>query len=157
MKDLRAKLQATADEIVKIIAEKDAAYGSSWKDHGGFSAFFNLHRKYSRVENMAQQEKFDLFSAMHIYPDGPDSLIDLIAYALLTLSETYTPEGYVDPEDRGPEPEECQTMMYIQCGHVAQCGRCGDDAKKIEDDGAGPEYVNQDRTGIDPWPRGLGP
>ena len=95
---LRIKLQAIADEVVEVLAVKDDQYGSSWKSYGGFSAFFNLDRKFSRVQNMSQEQKFDLFAAIHMNPDGPDALKDLIGYALLTLSETYEPPGYVDPE-----------------------------------------------------------
>jgi len=122
VKDLRVKLQAIADEIVNTIVEKDVSYGSSWKSHGGFSAFFNLDRKYSRLQNMAQNEKYDLFSAVLANDDGPDTLQDLIAYALLTLTETYNPPGYVDPEEEGIRDE---------------------DDKRDVDDGAGPDYVNQ--------------
>ena len=104
MKDLRSNLQAIANEIVDTIIKKDEAYGSSWKSHGGFSAFFNLDRKYSRLQNMAQQEKYDLFSAILANKDGPDTLQDLIAYAMLTLTETYSPPGYVDTEDGGVRP-----------------------------------------------------
>ena len=89
--NLRNKLQWIADEIVEILAVKDDAYGSSWKSHGGFSAFFQLDRKYSRIERMAKASHYDLFMAMLDYPDGPDTMKDLIGYALLTLSETYDP------------------------------------------------------------------
>lgn len=92
------KMLAIAKEIVTTIEVKDKAYGSSWMAHGGFSAFFNLDRKYSRVENMAAEQNYDLFAAMEIYPDGPDALKDLIAYALLTLTEKYDPPGWADGE-----------------------------------------------------------
>ena len=88
---LRARLQTTADEIVRILSIKDDQYGSSWKAYGGFSAFFNLQRKWSRIENMSQEQKYDLFTAVHVNPDGPDALKDLVGYSLLTLSETYEP------------------------------------------------------------------
>lgn len=101
----KERLQAIADEIVQTIIEKDEAYGSSWKDHGGFSAFFNLHRKYSRVEHGAEQFQYDLFKSTIELDEGVDSLQDLVAYALLTLTEVYDPEtvgepgpGYVDQD-----------------------------------------------------------
>lgn len=98
------KMLATTKEIVTTIEVKDKAYGSSWKSHGGFSAFFNLDRKYSRVENMAQEEDWDIFTAMVANPvDGPDALKDLVAYALLILSETYSPPGWDDDGEPGRE------------------------------------------------------
>lgn len=91
----KEKMLLTTQEIITTIEIKDVAYGSSWKAHGGFSAFFNLDRKYSRVQNMAEEQNFDLFKAMEVHPEsGPDALKDLIAYALLTLAETYDPPGW---------------------------------------------------------------
>lgn len=119
--ELRNKLQWIADEIVEILAEKDDAYGSSWKSRGGFSAFFQLDRKFSRIEQMAEASKYDIFMAMLDYTDGPDTMKDLIGYALLTLSETYDPaqgvvaevpttpymfEGKSLVSRRHPEPDE---------------------------------------------------
>lgn len=97
----KERLQQIADEIVQTIIKKDEAYGSSWKDHGGFSAFFNLHRKYSRVEHGASQFQYDLFKSTIELEEGKDSLEDLVAYALLTLVEVTETEGeatsaYVD-------------------------------------------------------------
>jgi len=89
------KMLLTMQEIITTIEIKDKAYGSSWMSHGGFSAFFNLDRKYSRVETMAEAERFDIFKAMELNDvSGPDALKDLIAYALLILSETYDPIGW---------------------------------------------------------------
>lgn len=94
----KERLQKIADEIVQTIIKKDEAYGSSWKSHGGYSAFFNLDRKYSRVEAGASQFQYDLFKATIELEEGRDSLEDLIAYALLTLMETSETEGEPGPE-----------------------------------------------------------
>ena len=102
--ELRQKLQDTADEIVRILAEKDDAYGSSWKSRGGYSAFFQLDRKWSRLEQMAEGSKYDIFMAILDYQDGPDTLKDLIGYALLILSETYEPPRNASHLDHGGEP-----------------------------------------------------
>lgn len=102
--ELKQKLQDTADEIVRILEEKDDAYGSSWKSRGGFSAFFQLDRKWSRLENMAEEHNYDLFAAINGYVDGPDALLDLIGYALLALSETYDPPKSLLPLDASGEP-----------------------------------------------------
>ena len=93
----KERLQKIADEIVQTIIKKDEAYGSSWKSHGGYSAFFNLDRKYSRVEAGAEQFQFDLFKATIELEEGRDSLEDLIAYALLTLMETSSESGTERP------------------------------------------------------------
>ena len=119
--ELRKKLQAIADEVVEILAEKDDSYGSSWKAHGGFSAFFNLDRKFSRIETMAENQQYDLFEAITIEIDGPDALKDLIGYALLTLSETYTPGNGIEVTETVPTP------------HLDQTGE------------PGPDYVDQDK------------
>lgn len=131
-KELRARLQATADEIVEILAEKDDAYGSSWKSKGGFSAFFQLDRKYSRIEQMTEHQGYDVFKAMTTFPDGTDTLKDLIGYALLILSETYEPPSKIFTV-RG-----CAKMLETRatCGSVLFCEEC-------EGQEPGREYVDQ--------------
>ncbi len=114
----KERLQKIADEIVQTIIKKDEAYGSSWKSHGGYSAFFNLDRKYSRVEAGAEQFQFDLFKATIELEEGRDSLEDLIAYALLTLMETYTV----------PMPNRLHAILDLD-----QSGE------------PGPDYVDQDK------------
>lgn len=84
--DLR-KLRVASDEIIDLIVKKNPAYGGSWKAHGGYSAFFNLDRKWSRVQTAASRCHFDVFEAMEKHPDTVDALKDLIAYSLLSLCE----------------------------------------------------------------------
>ena len=122
----REKLQKIADEIVQIIVDKEKVYGSSWKDHGGFSAFFNLHRKYSRVEHGAEKFQYDLFKSTIEIPEGVDSLQDLVAYALLTLSEVYEPQQYKPDFDDKVDAAVAHLMEEEDCG-------------------PGPGYINQDR------------
>lgn len=82
---------AHAMNVVQTLQIKNPKYGDSWKSHGGFSAFFNTQRKWSRVENLASKYKFDLFAALRETDDEPDgmeeTLKDLIGYALLALDE----------------------------------------------------------------------
>lgn len=118
----KERLQKIADEIVQTIIKKDEAYGSSWKSHGGYSAFFNLDRKYSRVEAGASQFQYDLFKATIELEEGRDSLEDLIAYALLTLMETYTE---MSPESL---PDRLHAILELD-----QSGE------------PGPDYVDQDK------------
>jgi len=86
-KAYRAKLQAVADEVVETLARKDDAYGSSWKSHGGFSAFFNLLRKWSRIETSSESKKFDVFAAMREVDGSLDAVKDLIGYSILAIAE----------------------------------------------------------------------
>ena len=94
----KERLQKIADEIVQTIIKKDEAYGSSWKSHGGYSAFFNLDRKYIRGDSGASPIQDHLVKASIELEGGRDSLEDLIAYALLTLMETSETEGEPGPE-----------------------------------------------------------
>lgn len=119
------RLQAIADEIVQIIIKKDEAYGSSWKAHGGYSAFFNLHRKYSRIEHGAEQFQFDLFKATIELEEGVNSLQDLVAYALLTLTEVYDPSN--DLVEFEAKPPHKLNAILDKTGEP------------------GPDYVDQDK------------
>lgn len=125
------KMLLTMQEIIATIDIKDKAYGESWKSHGGFSAFFNLDRKYSRIENMAKDQEWDIFAAMLSNPkSGPDALKDLIAYALLILAETYDPIGWTSmevEETLPPRPNRLSPKLLDQTGEP------------------GKEYVDQDR------------
>lgn len=116
-KTLREKLEEQAAEIIDTIVEKDAAYGSSWKRYGGHSAFFNLMRKADRAAEMASQHQYDLFEAAVSEEEGVDTIQDLIAYGLLTLTEIHIPGNGIEVEEH--------------------------DDQKIEGE-PGPEYVNQD-------------
>lgn len=143
----REKLQKIADEIVQIIVDKEKVYGSSWKDHGGFSAFFNLHRKYSRVEHGAEKFQYDLFKSTIEIPEGVDSLQDLVAYALLTLSEVYEPTEFPTTRADTTVVEEVslpEREPDFDDKVDAAVARLVDEKKEEEGD-AGPGYVNQDR------------
>jgi hypothetical protein len=106
---LELRLQRIADDMVETLLVKDDAYGSSWKSKGGFSAFFNLDRKWSRVENLARQHGYDVFAAAKATEGSPDSMVeslrDLIGYAMLSLDEiareaarrTGTPDSSAEP------------------------------------------------------------
>jgi hypothetical protein len=83
--------------IVEVLKIKNPKYGDSWKAKGGYSAFFNLDRKWSRVEHLASQHGYDIFAAMratHGQPDGmEEALRDLLGYGVLTLDELFQAEG----------------------------------------------------------------
>lgn len=123
---LKDKLQALANEVVQILIEKDDIYGSSWKSHEGFSAFFNTERKWSRIENMARENGYDLFAAVRSSPEGEDALKDLIGYALLTLSETHVLDHDILIDKFLPKPiTGCgEPVDNVLCGKVAFCPEC---------------------------------
>lgn len=161
---LKDKLQALANEVVQTLIEKDDLYGSSWKSHEGFSAFFNTQRKWSRIEQMSKDNGYDLFAAVKSAPEGEDALKDLIGYALLTLSETHILEHELLLEKFLVRVRGCgEPVNDGICGRIAICQECwstgnedaahiietremceGIDARKESDGGAGPDYVNQD-------------
>jgi len=123
---LKDKLQALANEVVQTLIEKDDIYGSSWKSHEGFSAFFNTQRKWSRIEKMSADNGYDLFAAVRSAPEGEDAMKDLIGYALLTLSETHVLDHdlliqkFLHPSVRG-----CGEPGLIGiCGIIALCQEC---------------------------------
>lgn len=116
-------LREVADKIVATIIKKDAAYGSSWKDHGGFSAFFNLHRKYSRVEHGAEQFQFDLFKSTIELEEGEDSLEDLVAYALLTLTEVRMFKVPGTEDVRAPDLASIAQGMDVDEQMIGEPGR----------------------------------
>jgi len=50
------KLQIVVDNDVKVLHEKGAAYGDSWKKRGGIGAFMMLARKWDRIENISKDK-----------------------------------------------------------------------------------------------------
>ena len=79
---------------------------------------------------MAEGQNYDLFEAVTMEVDGPDALKDLIGYALLTLSETYTPGGGMTVEETTPVRilEEPSPVSIVK-----------------EEGEPGPDYVDQDK------------
>ncbi len=131
--ELKNKLQWIADEIVEILVVKDDAYGSSWKAHGGHSAFFQLDRKWSRILEMSKASKYDVFMAMLDYTDGPDTMKDLIGYALLTLSETYDPaQGVVAEVPETPYMFEGKSLRSAR--HPGMLGLSFESMEQLEID-----------------------
>lgn len=76
-------------DILKLQNEKERVYGRSWCKHGDLSAFFNLERKWDRIQNImekAMKEGTDtLFSAESGTPTETilDTIIDLGCYSIM--------------------------------------------------------------------------
>lgn len=59
----------------RILVQKEHEYECSWKKHGGFSAFFNLERKWDRLVAQARRCHFDLFAAV-MQDNRPEGILD---------------------------------------------------------------------------------
>lgn len=85
------RMKYLTDLIVETLKIKNPKYGDSWKSKGGFSAFFNLDRKWSRIETLAAQHNYDIFAAAAATQGQPDGMLealhDLMGYGLLILED----------------------------------------------------------------------
>jgi len=72
--------------VVAQLEIKDRDYGSSWRKYEGLSAFFNLSRKWDRMETQAKSRGNDIIvMANDARRDGcRDDLTDFVGYGLLT-------------------------------------------------------------------------
>jgi len=87
----RLNMAFICDRVVATLAKKNPKYGESWKSHGGFSAFFNTQRKWSRIENLASHHGYDVFKAIDATASEDDGMVetmlDLVGYLLLILDD----------------------------------------------------------------------
>ena len=87
----KQNLLKVGTDIVNLLEEKTKHYGDSWKSRGGSGAFHNIARKWDRLENQCKKNKYDVFESILQDKKGEegvkDSLIDLVGYGLLILSE----------------------------------------------------------------------
>jgi len=75
---------------VQQLHEAEKSYGNSWKQRGGVGAFMMLARKWDRIENQTQREKYDIFQTIRIdnREEGViDDIRDLRRYLLLVEAE----------------------------------------------------------------------
>ncbi len=83
-------LARVAGEDVEELLKKNEEYGDSWKKRGGIGAFMMLARKWDRIENMTQAERYDVFEAI-LKSDAVtgvvDDIGDLRRYLLLVETE----------------------------------------------------------------------
>lgn len=90
-------MEKICHQAVEVLKIKNPKYGDSWKSHGGFSAFFNMQRKWSRVEHLASQHGYDIFRAIQAtagQPDGmEEALRDLMGYDILILDDQFLAVG----------------------------------------------------------------
>ena len=88
--DIIVKVNQIAHEDVQQLHEAEKSYGNSWKQRGGVGAFMMLARKWDRIENQTQREKYDIFQTIRIdsREEGViDDIRDLRRYLLLVEAE----------------------------------------------------------------------
>ena len=88
--DIIVKVNEIAYKDVQQLHEAEKSYGDSWKQRGGVGAFMMLARKWDRIENQTQREKYDIFQTIRIdnREEGViDDIRDLRRYLLLVEAE----------------------------------------------------------------------
>lgn len=97
------RLAAIVKQDLRTVIKKDSDYGGSWKKYGGVGAYFNVARKWDRIENMVNglsdnvlestnmpAPQYDLFGHIEADPSGDgliESVRDLRGYLLLVEEE----------------------------------------------------------------------
>ncbi len=102
-------LQQVADEDVRFVKEKDASYGSSWKQRGGVGAYMMIVRKFDRLENILKvwshkhpgESDYDIFAGIRADYSGQDGSIiaevrDARRYLLLVEAEMLARRNYYE-------------------------------------------------------------
>lgn len=83
-----ALIQRLADTDVEVLKQKGLGYGRSWLKRGGVGAFMMLARKWDRIENIAKDNGYDIFTALQMEEESVlDDIQDLRRYLLLVESE----------------------------------------------------------------------
>jgi len=96
--DYRSQVKTVAAEDVALLTKKGEDYADTWKAEGGYSAFFNIYRKWQRIYQQIKQDKpncpkYDVFAhiAADTRQDGIiDDIKDLRCYLLLIEAEMRT-------------------------------------------------------------------
>lgn len=89
--------------LLRLQNEKSAIYGRSWCKHGELSCFFNLERKWDRIQNIMEHAMVEGIGYIHGENASTptetftDTIADLASYSLLWLG--YIQENYPDEWD----------------------------------------------------------
>lgn len=87
--------------LLKLQNDKSLIYGRSWCKHGELSCFFNLERKWDRIQNIMEHAMEEGIGYIHGDEASTptetftDTIVDLASYSLLWMSYIY--ENY--PEE----------------------------------------------------------
>lgn len=97
---------AILPELLRLQNEKSLIYGRSWCKHGELSAFFNLERKWDRIQNIMEHAMVEGTDYVHSDKASTptetftDTIADLANYSLMWVG--YIKEKY---------PEEWQSFV----------------------------------------------
>ena len=85
-------LHTVCNKDVLHLQLKESTYKGSWKKRGGVGAFMMLARKWDRIENMAEDNRYDIFTTITMSPNGQDGTLlaeirDLRRYLILVEAE----------------------------------------------------------------------
>lgn len=76
-----ALLHAAVAPLLKLQYHKEGAYGDSWAKRGELEVFFNISRKFDRLENIMLNGALDEVDESYV-----DTVADLANYGLLWLT-----------------------------------------------------------------------
>ena len=94
-------LKEIIPSIIQLQDDKSKLYGRSWCKYGEVSAFFNLARKYDRLENIMKKALNEGTAILHSKESSTanetflDTVVDTAVYSLLWVG--YIKENY--PEE----------------------------------------------------------
>lgn len=100
-----AMLHLVTGQVLQMHHAKEGTYGNSWCRRGELGIFFNIARKFDRLENMVVHDRADEVGESRI-----DTIADLATYSLLwlTLIMREHPEAYrtwQDSNTKGTDAE----------------------------------------------------
>lgn len=83
------KVQTIIPYLLKLQNQKESFYGNSWRQYGDMSAFFNLARKWNRIETIMQTAMQQ--GTEHLFDESSqlatetilDTIADLALYGLM--------------------------------------------------------------------------
>ena len=93
-------------KLLKLQNDKAKLYGRSWCKHGDLSAFFNMERKWDRIQNIMEKAMENGVSTLHTGASSTatetfmDTIVDLGLYSLMWA-------GFIAEE----HPEEFESVM----------------------------------------------
>jgi hypothetical protein len=89
-----------AKNIIETLFKKEEHYAGSWQKRGGIGAFMMMCRKWDRIEKIASENHYDIFTVLEENKaDTVDDVDDLIGYLLMIRGKTDPDLKPIVPED----------------------------------------------------------
>lgn len=130
----REHIETIAMEDAKLVAQKDAEYGASWKKRGGVGAFMVMSRKIDRLEEQCRRHGYDIFKAIRDDSTGEslvDTIRDLRCYLDLIEAESRVIQIRDDIDRRNPLRSDVMMTQIKKCScghpataHLSLVGKC---------------------------------